>query len=222
MILFISNNTAVPSAASSSAAARSESEEKEDSDDEKFKVSESWTFWRGEPLHVSPDIENDDAAWERFKELVADYISQSQVEIYGQATNYAVDEMLSEGWKKKEDDSEEEKEEEEEPLESGLYLAEKESEEQPAEETIYQEVQMNRASAAGETITLRASSFPFGDHVLKMRSWYGTLRMENITPEFMCMAQTVDALKHSSQVGKCFWGWKMLMFNCWKLIVFIF
>jgi len=77
-------------------------------------------------------------------------------------------------------------------------------------------------TSATSTLTLKSQDWTYGDHILKVRSWFGTLAMENITPEFECMAQTVDALLKTQALGKSFWGWKMLMFNCWKLIVFIF
>jgi len=84
---------------------------------------------------------------------------------------------------------------------------------------------MDRAvdmTAGAAVLKLKASDFSFGDHVLKVRSWYGTLSWDNISGEFEAMRQSLDALLKTQALGKSFWGWKMLMFNCWKLIVFIF
>ena len=84
---------------------------------------------------------------------------------------------------------------------------------------------MDRAvdmSTATPTLQLKASDWTYGDHILKVRSWFGTLSYDDISLEFEAMSQSLAALLKTRGLCVSFLGWKMLMINCWKLIVISF
>ena len=77
-------------------------------------------------------------------------------------------------------------------------------------------------TSATPTLKLYAQDWTYGDHVLQLRSWYGSLSYNDISEEFAAMSQSLRELL-KKELMKSFWAWKMMMMiNCWKLIVFIF